>query len=249
MLLTTSENIADLATALSKAQGAFPAIDKGKTARVKGENKKSGEAVEFTYAYADLADILQAVRKPLSENGLSIIQPVVDTPEQVILVTRLLHASGQWIESTYPVDMYEKPQETGSALTYARRYAITALLGIAAEEDDDGAAAQGGTRSSRQPAKARPACPKCGHNRAVIEGKEEFGGGWLCFKKKEGCGHNWHDAERPAATSGAPAATSAPAPSAPAGETCSSCGSADTGKAKDGMHFCRACGVGWKPKA
>lgn len=163
VLLTTSENIADLAAALAKAQGAFPAVDKGKVA----------DAGTYSYAYADLADILQAVRKPLSDNGLAIIQPVVDTPEQVVLVTRLLHASGQWIESTYPVEMYEKPQETGSALTYARRYAITALLGIAAEEDDDGAAAQKGTK--RPPAAPKKSgvtappkagdkapCPKCG---------------------------------------------------------------------------------------
>lgn len=238
-VLTTSENIADLAAALAKAQGAFPSVEKGKTARVRGENKKTGSEVEYTYAYADLADILQAVRKPLSENGLAIIQPVVNG-EEVVLVTRLIHASGQWIESTYPVDMYEKPQETGSALTYARRYAVTALLGIAAEEDDDGAAAQGGTRAARGGSKPRPACPKCGHNRAVIEGKPEFGGGWLCFRKKDGCGHNWHDASEPA-----------PAPSSPAGAPtrCPECKSADTGRAKDGNNFCLACGVGWKPKA
>lgn len=190
MLSTSEPTFADLAAALAKAQGSFPAIKKEHVAKVRGESKH-GEPVEFSYGYADLADILDAIRKPLSENGLSIIQPIVPSdPEHVLLVTRLLHSSGQWIESAYPIDVYEKPQEMGSAITYARRYALTALLGIAAEEDDDGQTAQGSSRAARTETK-RPACPQCGKTAAVIKGKEEFGGGWLCFAKKGGCGARW----------------------------------------------------------
>jgi hypothetical protein len=196
-MLSTSETFADLASALSKAQGAFPAIKKDNTAQVRGESKR-GEAVEYSYSYADLASILEAIRKPLAENGLSIIQPICPAdPEHVWLVTRLIHSSGQWIESAYPVDVYERPQEMGSAITYARRYALTALLGIAAEEDDDGAGAQRGERKS-QARSAAPGCPKCGTAESVIRGKEEFGGGWLCWKnhkKRPGCGHKWQDAD------------------------------------------------------
>jgi hypothetical protein len=240
-MLTTSQEIAELAGALSKAQGAFPRVTKGKTA----------DAVTYSYSYADLADILEAVRKPLSDNGLAIIQPPVVAGEDVVLVTRLLHASGQWIESTFPVDMFEKPQETGSALTYARRYAASALLGIAAEEDDDGKAAQGGTKRSAGSGGKRPDCPKCGNNKAVIEGRDEFGGGWVCFKKKAGCGENWHDAARPkpgggqAQTTREPGSDDAQAP--PSGTPgCNHCGSVNVkpDPQADGWLMCGDCHKG-----
>jgi hypothetical protein len=73
----------------------------------------------------------------LSANGLAFVQTISDG----VLHTRLLHTSGQWIASEHPLPMSGKPQEIGSALTYARRYSLSALLGIAADEDDDANAA------------------------------------------------------------------------------------------------------------
>lgn len=144
--LATSMTTAELATALAKAQGSFPHIAKDKVARVQ---MKAGGTYE--YAYADLADILAAIRRPLAENGLSVVQPlIVEADRPPVLITRLMHASGEFIESTFRFNLGERPQDTGSAITYARRYALTSMLGIAADADDDAQAAQDGAKKPRR---------------------------------------------------------------------------------------------------
>lgn len=142
----TSETLGELATALAKAQVEFPAVHKTRTARIKTDKG------EYSYVYADLSDVLDAIRKPLADNGLTITQPIVLEQGATVLVSRLLHASGQWIESTYPLPNYSRPQEMGSAITYARRYTLCALLGITAEDDDDGQTAQRATPQQREAA-------------------------------------------------------------------------------------------------
>lgn len=134
--MTTSEQINELAAALAKAQAAFGPVKKERTARI---NSAKGN---YSYRYADLSDVLDSVRKSLAANGLAIVQPITWTDGHAWLATRLIHSSGQWIESVYPLGNYDRPQEMGSAITYARRYTLTALLGIAADEDDDGNTAQ-----------------------------------------------------------------------------------------------------------
>jgi hypothetical protein len=141
-----SEQIGDLALALSSAQAIIKAPTKGKTASLG----------TYSYKYADLADVIDCYREPLSKHGLAIAQTMRLEDGHIILATRLLHKSGQWLESDYPVTAYSKPQEQGSAITYARRYAVTALLGIAAEDDDDGAAAQAGESKARAVEPAPP---------------------------------------------------------------------------------------------
>lgn len=131
-----SEPINELAAALAKAQGAFTAIKKDKVAKIKSQGGAS-----YEYAYADLASIMEAIRGPLSANGLACVQAITMTDGGMILQTRLLHSSGQWIESTYPLPAGGRAQEMGSAQTYARRYSLCALVGIVAEDDDDGAGA------------------------------------------------------------------------------------------------------------
>jgi len=130
--MRTSEQVNELATALAKAQGEFKPIPKNRTITIPNRGP---------YAYAELPAILEVVRPTLSKHGLAIIQ-AIDHAEALVLLTRLTHSSGQWVESVHPLRHYEKPQEFGSALTYARRYALTALLGVAAEDDDDASAAQ-----------------------------------------------------------------------------------------------------------
>ena len=123
--MKTSEQISELAAALAKAQGMM-------------ENAVMNRVnPHFKSKYADLAAIFDAARKPLSANGLAIVQTIGDG----VLHTRLLHTSGQWIASEHPLPMTGRPQEIGSALTYARRYSLSALIGIAADEDDDANAA------------------------------------------------------------------------------------------------------------
>ncbi len=130
--MNQSPTVGALAAALAKAQAAFkPAI-------------KDANNPFFKSKYVDLAGAIEACRDALSANGLAIVQST-DAGEKMTLHTTLLHASGEWISSTYPVTAIKQdPQGIGSAVTYARRYSLMALLGIAAE-DDDGEAAHGRT--------------------------------------------------------------------------------------------------------
>lgn len=149
----TSESITELAASLAKAQGEFANPAKDKTAKVR---LKAGG--EYSFNYADLASVMDAIRSPLARNGLAVIQaPQVEYFESAALVTlttRLLHSSGQWIETKVSIGADEqRAQVVASAITYAKRYAIQALLGVVAEEDDDGNAASGNSASiqSRHP--------------------------------------------------------------------------------------------------
>lgn len=124
---------AALNEALAKAQGEFPAIPRDKRVTVK---TKSGD--RYSYNYAPLEAILKAVRPVLAKHGLALTQPL-DGEE---LRTELRHAGGGLIISRYQAPRpSEGWQAFGSGMTYLRRYAISAILGIATEEDDDGAEA------------------------------------------------------------------------------------------------------------
>jgi hypothetical protein len=127
-----STTIGAIAAALAKAQAAFkPAV-------------KDASNPFFKSKYCDLAGALDAVRDALSANGLALVQST-DAGDKLVLHTTLLHSSGEWISGTYPITAVKTdPQGIGSAVTYARRYSLMALLGIAAE-DDDGEAAHGRT--------------------------------------------------------------------------------------------------------
>lgn len=123
-----SEQINELVTALSKAQMEFKPVKKDQEAKGKS----------FSYHYADLATVLEAVREPLSKNGLCLMHTTEWTEGGAfVLIGRLVHISGQFISAHWPLPTNAGPQDLGSHLTYGRRYTATALLGIAAEEDDD----------------------------------------------------------------------------------------------------------------
>lgn len=138
-----SENTADLSASLAKAQSAMKAATFNKT------------NPHFKNKYADLAAVLDAIRKPLGDKGLSVTQTTEIRDGGFVLVTTLRHASGQWVASEYPLPVAAKPQELGSALTYARRYSLSAIACIAADEDDDAE----GARTSGQTASAPKASP------------------------------------------------------------------------------------------
>lgn len=140
--MTTSEFINELAGALSVAQSKFVPVKKSKTAKVK--SKKTG--AEFTYHYADLADILQMALPILAAEGLSFSQLVESDQNKLAIVSSLMHKSGQWIMTTFSVTVPQEErmseiQGMGSAITYLRRYTASAMLGISSEEDDDANAA------------------------------------------------------------------------------------------------------------
>jgi hypothetical protein len=101
----------------------------------------------FKSKYADLAGIRDTVTPALAKHGLSIVQGTDTLDSGIVVVTRLLHKSGQWIESRFPI-AYDKPQTMGSAYTYARRYSLSAICAISADEDDDANAANDRTVAS-----------------------------------------------------------------------------------------------------
>lgn len=130
--MNRSEQINELAAALSKAQG-----------QMEGAVKASTNPF-FKSRYADLAAVVNALRGPFAANGLAFVQlPLPTEGERVSVETVLLHTSGQWISSIVDVPVAKgDAQGYGSAITYAKRYGLQAMAGLAAEdEDDDGNAA------------------------------------------------------------------------------------------------------------
>jgi hypothetical protein len=129
--MNKSESIAGLAAALAKAQGSM-----------KGALKDSANPF-FKSKYADLASVVEAIRAAFSANGLSYIQTVEPSDKDEVRVeTTLLHSSGEWISCgvlSLPVSKIDA-QGYGSALTYARRYSLSAAVGVAPEDDDGNAA-------------------------------------------------------------------------------------------------------------
>ena len=129
--MNKSDSIKELATALAKAQG-----------EIKGAAKDSANPF-FKSKYADLASVVEAIRAAFSKHGLSYIQQVSESEKNEVRVeTVLLHASGEWIQCgvlALPVSKADA-QGYGSALTYARRYSLSAAVGVAPEDDDGNAA-------------------------------------------------------------------------------------------------------------
>ncbi|MCP4618995.1 MAG: ERF family protein, partial [Bradyrhizobium sp.] len=126
-----SDETGELAAALAAAQLAIKTPPKDKQVKTP----------RYTYRYADLPTIIDAIRQPLADAGLAVSQTTVIDGADLSLRTTLLHSSGQWIQGSYPLPDLDSPQAMGSAMTYARRYCLCAILGIAADEDDDGQAA------------------------------------------------------------------------------------------------------------
>ena len=135
--MNQSESIATLAGALSKAQSA-----------ITGALKDSANPF-FKSKYADLASCWDACRQQLAANNLAVIQTTEVTETGTVLVTTLAHSSGEWMRGYLPVLTKDAgPQGQGSGLTYARRYALAAMVGLA-QIDDDGEAAQ--ARGKKEP--------------------------------------------------------------------------------------------------
>ena len=145
--MNRSESITNLAKALVAAQLAMkPAAKDSLNPHLKSR-------------YADLASIWDACRAELTKNGLCVIQGVWGGSE---LHTMLLHVSGEWIVSITPIKARsESAQDFGSGLTYARRYALSAMVGVVADDDDDG-------HRASAPAKPKETPPDTGNIQAQI---------------------------------------------------------------------------------
>jgi ERF superfamily len=135
----SSETVAALASALAKAQAELINPEKSLTATIR--TGRPGER-ERSFRYAPLSSGLDIVRKTLGQHEIATLQTTAidQTAGMVNLTTTLAHASGEWIASDWPVCPIAEtanPQRMGTALTYARRYALFTLVGIAGEDDLD----------------------------------------------------------------------------------------------------------------
>lgn len=128
--MNTSEQINEIAAALAKAQS-----------KIKTAIKDSSNP-HFRSKYADLASVREACADALSTNDIAVVQAHGFDGAHVTLTTRLVHKSGQWLESVYLIKpTKEDPQGYASATTYARRISLSSMVGVVADEDDDGNAA------------------------------------------------------------------------------------------------------------
>jgi len=125
--MKTSESITKISPALVNAQKDFLSA------------KKSSDNPFFKSKYADLQSVISAIKESLNENGIAFIQSPTESEGDVLkLTTRLLHESGEWIEDTAVCPLVKRdPQAFGSALSYLRRYSLSAMCGIY-QADDDG---------------------------------------------------------------------------------------------------------------
>lgn len=141
----------NLASALALVQTKLPEIDKSKTATVQ---TKSGGS--YSYAYADLAAVSKEILPLLGDCGLSwMTKPTLTEDGKLVLEYKLMHVSGESEEGTYPLPQSGTPQEIGSAITYARRYTLCSVTGVAPEQDDDD-----GTAATATKPKTRKAAEK-----------------------------------------------------------------------------------------
>ena len=161
-----SATIGKITAALSKFQGEVKQPTFNKKVRVNNN---------YNFEYADLSACVAAASPVLQANGLAVVQ----TLQGGILVTTLMHTSGEYINSFMPYDLsrFTKMQELGSALTYAKRYAYCAILGLVADADDDANMADGNTAVFQQRGQVQtpfppqqPAAPRSGVTGAQLKG-------------------------------------------------------------------------------
>lgn len=162
--MNQSTEVKDLFTALCNAQ-----------AKILGAVKDSTNPF-FKSKYADLGSVWEACREALTTTGLSVSQTTEYHPEVgVCIITTLGHTSGQWIRGTLPImAKTQDPQGIGSAITYARRYALAAIVGIV-QVDDDGEDAMGRKNEKSPTSGVNPEQPPEGHFFEDDEYKPPFG--------------------------------------------------------------------------
>lgn len=148
--MKTSETLGEIAGAMAAMQSEL----------VDAKKDQQG----YSYRYADLAGILQIARPLASKNGIAIIQEAATEADMIAVTTRLIHKSGEWLEfnqlhmAVEPKKGLSQAQCVGSVVTYARRYALAAAIGIT-QDDDDAAAGEKPTtkQTSRAPQQSQPA--------------------------------------------------------------------------------------------
>jgi hypothetical protein len=138
--MRTSDSLTKIAPALTKALGEIH------------NATKDSKNPHFKSSYASLVAVIDATKDTLAAHGLTVIQAPGWVDSRVTVTSRILHSSGEWIESTAeaPVPKAD-PQGVGSAVTYLRRYSLAALCGITQEDDDGNAASAPPRRATKGP--------------------------------------------------------------------------------------------------
>jgi len=137
--MKSSESMKNLAEALCSAQ-----------ATMGGAVKDSANPF-FKSSYADLTSVIKAIKQPFTDNGLSYTQFPVSNEHGIGVITRLMHTSGEWLEQEYYLPIVKRdPQAAGSAITYARRYALQSIAGIPTADDDAESAMLRGSQVSEK---------------------------------------------------------------------------------------------------
>lgn len=124
-------SVGQIAAALAKAQGEMVQPEKNKTVTVRSDKGN------YSFDYADYNAIVEAVRGPLSKNGIAFTHLIEGRERGLVLVTLLIHSSGEQLESLYPLPASTEPKTLGGAITYGKRYCLSALTGCVADDDTD----------------------------------------------------------------------------------------------------------------
>lgn len=123
--MKSSESLKEFNPAFIKAQAEMSAVE------------KSARNPFFKSKYADINSVIEAIKEALNNNGLAFSQHPVSTERAVGVSTRIMHESGEWIEEEFTMPLMKPdPQNSGSTITYARRYALQAMCGLQAIDDD-----------------------------------------------------------------------------------------------------------------
>lgn len=144
--MKTSESIDKIAGALSKAQSEMTGA------------KKGADNPFFKSKYSDLSMVIEAISEPFANNGLCFVQGAEFDENKIAVTTRIIHSSGQWIESvTYLPPTKNDAQGYGSAITYAKRYGLQAIAGVPSIDDDGNEAVKQSTGKdvNKKPTKAQ----------------------------------------------------------------------------------------------
>lgn len=154
----------NLASALVAALADLKVVEKGRTATIA---TKSGS--DYSYSFADIADVVKLTRPVLADHGVVALTPIHDHGGGLACTVTLLHTSGDRLDlGPFPFPHGKDAQATGSMVTYHRRYALVAALGMAAGDDDDGAGAQ----AREEPAARAPEAPVPGFRSSLMAATE-----------------------------------------------------------------------------